>query len=312
MHRFAHYAPRPVRRLVRPWITQMRYAPVWSDVRARRWLFLPVTIVDAVRDRVARARGGEPGIVPPRWLRYVGRGDFEATGTEFLGHAVTLAALQSDAAVLDIGSGSGRLAIPLARFLRPPGRYLGFDIVPGAVTWCTRHITAHHPYMTFRRIDAHNRRYRPRTARSPLDVRFPADDASFDVAIAMSVFTHLAPEVLEHYAAEVARVLRPGGQLLATFFLLDADGDAEGRIASGASTLRFVRDDGRHATLAQRRGDPDFAVAYDEAFIRTVLADAGLRIVEPVHRGTWSGRPDGLSGQDIVIAERQPNRSLRP
>ncbi len=46
---------------------------------------------------------------------------------------------------------------------------------------------------------------------------------------------------------------------------------------------------------------PEFAVAFAEATLRAMYAEAGLRIVEPIRFGGWSGRPGGLSFQDIVL-----------
>ena len=41
-----------------------------------------------------------------------------------------------------------------------------------------------------------------------------------DVAFLTSVFTHMLPEDVEHYLDELARVLKPGGRTLITWFLL--------------------------------------------------------------------------------------------
>lgn len=44
----------------------------------------------------------------------------------------------------------------------------------------------------------------------------PFDDARFDIALAFSVFTHFAEEHHRRWLAEIHRVLRPGGLLVAT------------------------------------------------------------------------------------------------
>src|SRR4051812_31247039 len=64
-----------------------------------------VRVLNVARDFVADAadfifRRRDP-MVPPRFLRLVGRGDYRAIGTEFLAHAVDLAKLQPDDSVLD-------------------------------------------------------------------------------------------------------------------------------------------------------------------------------------------------------------------
>src|SRR4029079_3767129 len=58
-----------------------------------------------------RQRGDE-GVLPPRRLSFVGRGDFERTGNEYLAHFQTLGGLQTGDRVLDMGCGVGRMAAP--------------------------------------------------------------------------------------------------------------------------------------------------------------------------------------------------------
>lgn len=44
------------------------------------------------------------------------------------------------------------------------------------------------------------------------------------------------------------------------------------------------------------------AIAYDESYITTVLKQNGLSIIGPILYGSWSGRKDYTSFQDIVLA----------
>lgn len=46
--------------------------------------------------------------------------------------------------------------------------------------------------------------------------RLPYDDRAFDLAYAYSVFTHLPEHMQDHWLADIARTLRPGGLLVAT------------------------------------------------------------------------------------------------
>ena len=50
---------------------------------------------------------------------------------------------------------------------------------------------------------------------------------------------------------------------------------------------------------------PEEAVAYDTGWVRERLTDHGLT-VRSIAPGTWTGRDDGRSFQDIVVAERAP------
>ena len=47
---------------------------------------------------------------------------------------------------------------------------------------------------------------------------------------------------------------------------------------------------------------PELAVAYSESVLRDMVDKAGLRIRE-IRYGSWTGRPDGLSYQDVVLLE---------
>jgi hypothetical protein len=49
---------------------------------------------------------------------------------------------------------------------------------------------------------------------------------------------------------------------------------------------------------------PEATVGLDESYIRSIYADRSLGIVEPIHFGSWSGRNNFLSYQDVVIARK--------
>src|SRR5437660_8110638 len=135
--------------------------------------------------------------LPPLRLRFVGAGDFRAVGEELKDLLVRFGLKPTDR-VLDAGSGVGRVAIPLARYLHSSGSYDGFDIVRRAVTWCRRHITQHHPNFRFHHVKVRNSEYRGSGA-AAVEFRFPFEDASFDFAFATSLFTHLMLDETRRY-----------------------------------------------------------------------------------------------------------------
>src|SRR4051794_6302498 len=69
----------------------------------------------------------------------------KATGDEFLGYLVDLCGLQPGDAVLDVGCGSGRMALPLTGYLNREGRYARLDVSPEAIMWCTGNMSGLHP-----------------------------------------------------------------------------------------------------------------------------------------------------------------------
>ena len=239
-------------------------------------------------------------LLPPRSLRFVGDGDFETIGAEFLQHFVSLGGLEPQHHVLDVGSGVGRMAVPLTAFLLPAASYDGFDIVGAGVSWCRRRITPRFPHFRFHHADVFNSRYNPGGRQQARTFRFPYDDRSFDFAFATSLFTHLLPDDADRYIAEMARVLRPGGRCLCTFFLVNDE--VARRSAEGRALLDF-----RH-----RRGEawvvdddvPENAAAYGETWVRGRYAEHGLIVRDPIHAGSWSGHPAPVTVQDSVVATK--------
>jgi SAM-dependent methyltransferase len=241
----------------------------------------------------------DPFVPPRRRQGLVGQGDnFAAIGDEFIKHFEALAGLEPGDHVLDIGCGVGRMARPLRRVLDPAaGGYEGFDVDADAIAWCQRRY-ATVPHFHFRVADVANGFYRPDGHELASRYRFPYDDASFDLVLATSVFTHLLEPEAERYLAESARVLRPGGRLFATFFLLD-DASRE-VVARGQATLPFRAPVG--STAIVDADEPEAAIAFDADWVTDRLAEHGLdlRTIEP---GTWAA-PDGRTYQDIVVAQR--------
>ncbi len=220
--------------------------------------------------------------LPPLRLRDVGGGDFRRIGEE-LAAMLIRHGLKPEHRVLDVGCGVGRVALPLTRSITT-GSYDGFDIVKRWIRWCRRHITPAHPNFRFTHANVYNSHYNRRGVPAA-QFRFPYDDASFDFVFATSVFTHLDPAAARNYLREAQRVLRPGGTLLATFFLIDED-------LAGAA-LDFKIDRGDHRLLSV--SDPDWAVAFDFRTLADLLPNCAIE------KGAWRNR-GGEQFQDVVVA----------
>lgn len=236
---------------------------------------------------------------PPASLHNVGDGDWRAIGAEFLGHFVRIGGLRPDHAVLEIGCGTGRMAVPLTQYLCPAaGSYDGIDVAAAGIAWCERFIAKPYPNFRFRHIDLRNDLYNPQGSATVEETRLPYADASFDFAILTSVITHLDPPQVAAYAAELARVLRPGGRCFTSLFLIDD----VARAAIGATKTRLAFDlaDAGPQFYAIK-DQPLAAVAYEFTHLIGVFAQARLDLVRPVVWGGWSGRPGGRSYQDICI-----------
>jgi SAM-dependent methyltransferase len=239
------------------------------------------------RDRLS-GRGGR--LVPPRRLQFVGEGDFVGIGDEFLSHLVALCGLRPDDRVLDVGCGIGRLARPLAGYLSIDGAYAGLDVNAAGIRWCTQRY-GHFPQFRFVHADVRNARYNPGGAEEAVAYRFPFEDGSFDVAALISVLTHLTADDALHYLGQTRRVLARGGRVLLTAFVLDP-GAPDPSLSFGPT---------RDGMAVVDEARPEEAVAYEEEWLLEALRAAGLDLVA-LHPGSWTGRADGLSYQDVVVA----------
>jgi SAM-dependent methyltransferase len=266
------------------------------DVRAR------------IADRLEFRLGGPPGgrqatvdeMLPSARGFSVGHGDFKAIGLSFVEELKRSCELAPDHHVLDVGCGTGRIAIPLTQYLSPAARYEGFDPVREAVRHCRRRITPSYPNFRFQLADLYSKNYSPWGRFKDSEYRFPYEDGAFDLVFAVSVFTHLLPAGAERYLQETARVLKPGGHFLATFFLLNAASTEA--VDAGRSTIPLP---GRYEVhRVTDTNVPEAAVAYDEGFLMGLYARHGLKLKQPPGYGTWSGRaPSGYAGyQDLLVA----------
>lgn len=212
---------------------------------------------------------------------------------EFL---VELAGLTPVSRVLEIGCGCGRTAHALAGWLEP-AHYVGVDIEPVALAACQRSpVLAAHGFR-FELLDVANREYNPTGMVSAAAFRFPFEDASFDVVFLISVFTHMLPADVSRYAAEICRLLRPGGRVLLSGFLLD-----HGR---AGKNLTFAHELGpcRH----ERADVPEIAVAYPSAFFLEAFRPHGAELLGRPRLGTWRAgppAPDIAFGQDVLVFQR--------
>ena len=157
--------------------------------------------------------------LPPLEMReLVGRTEEKAfdnpTGLPVFGDAIELDLYET---VLDFGCGCGRLARQLLQQTPRPRRYLGLDLHAGMIRWASDNLAA--DGFEFQHHDVYHVAFNPRAPAKT--ARFPVEDQSVSLLIALSVFTHSTQTQCEHYLREVARVLKPEGVMISTWFFFD-------------------------------------------------------------------------------------------
>jgi SAM-dependent methyltransferase len=244
--------------------------------------------------------------VPPTDI-FFAREDYAEVARTLFETLVEVSGLQPGERVLDVGCGAGRVAAPLVDHLGPGGSYEGFDRNSARIDWCNERIAPLHPGFRFQVIEAFNSPRQKGTV-SADEVTFPYPDSEFDLVFLFSVFTHMLPEGVERYLAEIARVLKPGGRTVITWFLLNEESlraleeqhDQRRNPASNAQESRFSHDLGVYRVADRAR--PEAVVAYHEQFVREAYSRSGLEVEEPIRYGSWIGREGTLLNQDLVVA----------
>ena len=266
--------------------------PVKSFIRY--YFYFMLDIVDILLGRREK-------LIPPRRMTAIGVWDFRKTGEEFFRYFTEIAKLQSDAKILDVGCGLGRMAVPLTSYLNGNGSYEGFDIESRGIKWCRKNVTPLYPNFKFQHSDIFNLGYNPNGSVLAREYRFPYKEEAFDFVFLTSVFTHMLPADMENYLKEIARVLVKGGKCFITYFLLNPE--SLRLIAEGKSTQNFKYS--REGYSTTHDSIPETAIAYDENTIRSGFIEKGLDLIGQIHYGNWCGRDDYLSYQDIVIAVKK-------
>lgn len=244
----------------------------------RRLYYLPVDIFE-------KLSGRRDDLTPPRGLVFVGFGDFKRSGELLLDQIEKVTDLQPTMAVLDVGCGIGRLAVPLTGVLNKEGHYEGFDIVKIGIDWCNKNIKPKYPNFNFIHIDLKNDLYNLKTNKEAKNFVFPYQDNEFDLVILTSVFTHMMPDDVDNYLKEIFRVLKKGGKCFVTFFLLN---DEIKSVIDNRDYFNFPFKYDNYRLLDKNVKEAN--IAYEESFLMNNLLKNNNLYVENIDYGWWSGK----------------------
>lgn len=247
-------------------------------------------------------KGNHDPLVPPRDMIFIGNGDYKKTGDEFLNYIVRFGNVTPESRILDIGCGIGRIARPLTTYLSAKGEYYGFDIVEMGIKWAQENISSRYKNFHFEHSNIYNKMYNPKGIYNSSEYKFNYNDNFFDLAFLTSVFTHMHTHDVERYLSEISRVLKPGGRCMITFFLLNEE--SQGFINKGMATQKLTHqiDD---VSFTKDKNVPESAIGFKEDYIKELYKLQNLNIIDPIQYGSWCGRENYLSYQDIIIAEKK-------
>jgi ubiquinone/menaquinone biosynthesis C-methylase UbiE len=152
---------------------------------------------------------------------------FHGKGRELRQRTLALAGLRPGEKVLDVGCGTGTLAIQAARLVGSAGRVVGIDPSPEQVAQAQKKGVQRHLPVEFEiGVIEH--------------LAFP--DATFDVVLSTLMMHHVPGSLKRQGLAEIARVLKPGGRLVIADFTRKQDrtGQAAHFHAGGSSLQDLV------------------------------------------------------------------------
>lgn len=263
---------------------------------------LPVSF-ERVRDIFAAMQFEQISGVPLSDV--IGGGDPEHVASEILAVMAKYVDLPSQDSILDVGCGCGRIATGLTQYLSPTSRYLGVDIVSELVEFGKKFISPRYPNFRFLLLEEGNLTYDWwRQKSNQIDIAKLSEarpPGTVDLAISISLFTHLDLPAAADILAAIARMLRNGGRAFVTVFVLDS-GAREG-IESARTGFSFKHRTPSGQLHAEKLEDPTHAVAYEMGQIEALIHSVGLQLERWVP-GYWSHGNIGEIFQDALILRK--------
>lgn len=211
--------------------------------------------------------------------------------------------------ILDVGCGTGIMAIASEPFIIDQGKYIGIDVMPGDIEFCKGHYPSSH--FAFEHLPVFNSAYSPDQNKNRL--QWDVKDSSIDAVTALSVWTHFNEEDAIFYFTEIDRVLKPNGVAIVTFFLLDA-------VYYNSLSSR----DNNHSKYHMDRQimwvfdipcsrsnnwfcpkwakTPEDAIGLNNNGLNTILEGTGLKL-KSIYPGNWKEIP-GVFFQDILVFKK--------
>ena len=183
---------------------------------------------------------------------------FRGKFRELRQRTVTLARLQPGDAVLDVGCGTGTLAMEVARRVGHAGRVAGVD--PGIQQIARARAKA-------------ARRHLPIEFQIGVIEQLPFPDSTFDVVFSTLMMHHLPDGLKRQGLAEIARVLKPGGRLVIADFTPKKERQGQAaRFHAGGSSMQdlaaLVKDAGFEQLETEEMRPPRFSAFPGAGFVR--------------------------------------------
>jgi ubiquinone/menaquinone biosynthesis C-methylase UbiE len=221
-------------------------------------------------------------LFPPKRFQIMNytENNFTAIGRNHFDYFVKELGLKPTDDVLEIGSGNGRIASSLTSYLES-GSYIGVDIMKPFIKWCQK-AYSNYDRFSFKHINIYNKFYNKFAFKKSRDFKFPFEDRKFDFIYLTSVFTHMHSEDVDNYLSEINRMLKPGGCVFITYFLIDEE--TKKLMEEGKSTRKFIPY--TENSYTDKPKNPESAIAFDKMFIEFLYSKNNMKITD-LSFGKW-------------------------
>jgi SAM-dependent methyltransferase len=241
----------------------------------------------------------------------VGGGDPELVAQEVVTAIEKYGELCPADSILDVGCGCGRIAAALTQYVDRESHYVGIDIVPGLIDFARNFITPRYPSFKFLLLNESNKTYdwwlRQDGEKGIATLAEGVSPKSIDLAISVSLFTHLDYAPALEMLTSIHHLLKNDGRVFMTVFVLDAA--AINAIEDRRAVFSFKQRTPTGKLNAEKSDDPTFAVAYDGGVLDDLIGSAGFQLERHV-RGYWSSGGPGETFQDALILRKAKNPDL--
>ncbi len=211
--------------------------------------------------------------------------------------------------IVDIGCGTGLLAIACEPFVLDGGKYIGIDVSKRDIDFCIKNFKEDH--FQFQHFNVLNLSYSKNQKDRFMNWDIP--DRSVDMLTALSVWTHLNEEDAIYYFKEINRTLKPMGKAIVTLFFLDDDyqRSLDNRDTNAGKFFNTASNDWIFDQPCSKTGNwftpewtgvPENAIGITPDGLKSLLSGTELKLLR-LHTGNWKLVP-GVYFQDILVFQK--------
>lgn len=239
--------------------------------------------------------------IPPKTLMFLDKNEIEflKAGDSTLKIINKYIEIKDDISVLDIGCGYGRLAHAFIRNKKFHGEYIGIDILPEHIKWCKANLVdLCGKRINFYCIDMKNEVYNPNGTLNIKNVNL--DIAPVDLVTVINVFNHMHYEDVRNYLYKIYDLLDNKGKVYIVLFLLN---DEQRKLELQNKSSLPMKYGCERFYKYYCKCSPLYAIAYEEGILIKLFNELSYK-VEDISYGSWCGRKNKTSYEDIIILSK--------